>query len=144
MLNGVALLVASGFGLLALAADAAFCVASCAVFLAWLTCGRPMTIAGRAIGEETTHDPVWTLDDTRAHLDWQAEQDLLCPGCHLPRDETMRDDTDPHAPKYIAEAVVCNACAERGASARAAADDNDGRGMDGWMWTIGQRANGRS
>jgi hypothetical protein len=56
----------------------------------------------------------------------------------------MRDDDDPRAPKYVAEAVVCNACAERSAAARSAAADNDGKGMDGWMWTVGQRANGRS
>lgn len=55
----------------------------------------------------------------------------------------MRDDDDPDAPKYEAEAVVCHACAERSAASRAAHEDNQGKGMDGWMWTIGQRVNGR-
>lgn len=54
----------------------------------------------------------------------------------------MRDDSDPLAPKYEAEPVVCLACAERSSAARTATQDNEGKGMDGWYWLVRERTNG--
>jgi hypothetical protein len=49
----------------------------------------------------------------------------------------MRDpDEDPEAARWQANADVCHACAERSSAARAASEQNEGHGMDGWMWSV--------
>lgn len=52
-------------------------------------------------------------------LEWQREQSLLC-SCGHPIDETTVAD---EAPAWIAEPIVCNACAARERRSKA---DNDG------------------
>ena len=55
-------------------------------------------------------EPLWLPDDTKELLDYFREQELLCPGCGLPRDETM----DPEAEGlYRSRAMRCHACAAR-------------------------------
>lgn len=86
---------------------------------------------------EITHDPDWTLDDIRAHLDWQAEQESKCSGCGNPRDESMQ--TEERAPAYEAVPVVCWACAARDLAIRDAMEQNRGRPLNGWQWGVRQR-----
>lgn len=42
-------------------------------------------------------------------MEWQAFQELLCPGCKQPRDESMAKD----GPHYEAEPLRCRACEAR-------------------------------
>ena len=51
---------------------------------------------------------MWTSEDTQAVLDYLQERSMTCPGCGLPRDETM----DPEADGFFrARALRCHACA---------------------------------
>lgn len=60
-------------------------------------------------------EPYWLKEDTQAVLDYLREEKLRCPGCGLPRDETM----DPEAQRqYRARALRCFACEQRDAKAR--------------------------
>jgi hypothetical protein len=55
-------------------------------------------------------EPHWLENDIEAVLEYQREQDLLCPGCGNPMDQTM----DPEAQgKAIAHAIRCHYCAEK-------------------------------
>jgi hypothetical protein len=58
---------------------------------------------------ETTYSPDWTDEDVSAALDYQHERSLIC-ACGHPIDETTNPDD---ARAWIAEPVVCNACAAR-------------------------------
>jgi hypothetical protein len=69
-------------------------------------------VAGRLVRTVTTHDSDYTDDDLAAVLEWQAEQDLLCGGCRMPVTETMDPAADEDS-RYVAEPVVCHACAAR-------------------------------
>lgn len=64
---------------------------------------------------------MWTPEDREAALAWQAEEQLKCPGCGLPRDETMVDEDA--APFYVVEEVTCHACATRDLVSDAAQQD---------------------
>lgn len=50
-------------------------------------------------------------EDREAALEWLTEDALRCPGCALPRDETMVNEDD--APFYEVHAITCHACAMR-------------------------------
>jgi hypothetical protein len=43
-------------------------------------------------------------------LDYLRERKLVCPGCGLPRDETMDPEAEGH---FISRFVICHACAAR-------------------------------
>jgi hypothetical protein len=60
-------------------------------------------------------EPWFTEEDTELALEWQREKDLECPGCGLPRDETMQKDHHDH---YTASALRCHACAARDRKAK--------------------------
>jgi hypothetical protein len=60
-------------------------------------------------------DPLWLPEDTRDLLDYFQEQALVCPGCGLPRDETMDPEAEMH---YRSRAMRCHACAARDREAR--------------------------
>lgn len=68
--------------------------------------GRPWPQSG---------EPLFTEEDTDAVLEWQREQNLKCPGCGLPRDETMQKEHQGH---YKASSLRCHACAERDRAAK--------------------------
>lgn len=55
-------------------------------------------------------EPLFLQADTEAVLAWQEYQDQLCPGCGLPRDETMRKEHQNH---YEGGVLRCHACAAR-------------------------------
>lgn len=79
---------------------------------------------------ETRTDPEFLPDDTEAVLEWQREQALLCPGCGLPRDETMSKEASD---AYKARSLRCHACATRG---RKAASVQDQKGTEGLYFTV--------
>lgn len=73
-------------------------------------------------------EPLFTEEDTLAVLEWQREQSLLCPGCGLPRDETMAKERQFDF--YDARAVRCHACAARDRKARQfTKQDHDDAGL---------------
>jgi hypothetical protein len=55
-------------------------------------------------------DPLWLAEDTEAVLEYLREKALTCPGCGLPRDETMSREAEEH---YRSRAFRCHACAAR-------------------------------
>lgn len=55
-------------------------------------------------------EPLYLADDAEAVLDLLRERALLCPGCGLPRDETMDREAEQ---RYRSRAVQCHACAAR-------------------------------
>lgn len=74
-------------------------------------------------------EPLYLPEDLEAVLEWQQEQDLLCPGCGQPRDETM----DPELQNaYRARALRCHACA---AKARKAASFGD-KGLEAMFFSV--------
>ena len=64
---------------------------------------------GRLAWSETIESPEWTDDDRDSHLEWQAEQRLIC-SCGHPLDESTDDE---HRAAWIAETVTCWACAAK-------------------------------
>lgn len=60
-------------------------------------------------------EPEWLQEDAQAVLDLMLEEQMLCPGCGLPRDETMDKEADG---RYRARAQRCHACAARENKAR--------------------------
>lgn len=55
-------------------------------------------------------EALWTSDDAAAILELLREKSMLCPGCGLPRDETM----SPEAERlYTSRAFRCHACKAR-------------------------------
>jgi hypothetical protein len=58
---------------------------------------------------------LWLTEDTQAVLDYLREKALTCPGCGLPRDETMDPEADMH---YRSRALRCFACLAREREAR--------------------------
>jgi hypothetical protein len=75
---------------------------------------------GRVVGEG---EPLWTRDDAQAVLEYLREKALLCPGCGLPRDETMDPEAEGH---FTSRALRCHACAARERAAKKFAMQNDG------------------
>jgi hypothetical protein len=55
-------------------------------------------------------EPLWLPEDAQAVLDYFREESLTCPGCGLPRDETMTPEAEDH---YRSRAMRCHACAAR-------------------------------
>lgn len=55
-------------------------------------------------------EPLFTDDDIEAVLEHIRYQKMLCPGCGMPRDETMHQDAWN---EYEGHAVRCQACAAR-------------------------------
>lgn len=53
-------------------------------------------------------EPWFLEEDTDAVLEWQRAKDSACPGCGLPREETM--DKQAHD-RYTTSVVRCHACA---------------------------------
>lgn len=80
-------------------------------------------------GWVTEQESDWSIDDLRWALDWQAEQDIKCPGCGSPRDETMVDEDD--APLYDVIDLVCWRCRASGLAAQDAAESNGGKSPPG-------------
>lgn len=80
---------------------------------------------------------MWTAEDREWALAWQAEQDLVCPGCGLPRDETMVNEED--APFYEVVSLACHACKARDLAARDAAENNGGKSPPGRFYTVKER-----
>lgn len=56
----------------------------------------------------------------------------------------MPDEDDPHPPRYVAEPLVCLACAETEAAAAALVEENGGQALRGFKWSVAQVPNGRS
>ena len=56
------------------------------------------------------NEPLWLRGDLETALDWLREEDLICPGCGNPRDETMEREAEG---QYHSRALVCHACAVR-------------------------------
>lgn len=52
----------------------------------------------------------WLQEDAEAVFAWIREQHLRCPGCGLPRDETMQHEGEV---QYRSRAFQCQACAAR-------------------------------
>lgn len=70
-----------------------------------------------------------------AVLEWQREQDLLCPGCGHPRDETM----DPEAQdRYDSKALRCFACAAKERAAEKFTK-HERPNLAGLYFTVGRR-----
>lgn len=65
---------------------------------------------GRIFMSTTTLEPFFLEEDTEAVLEYMQEKALECPGCGLPRDETMAIEATFG---YAAEPVRCHACAAR-------------------------------
>lgn len=78
-------------------------------------------------------EPLYLADDTEAVLEWQREQALLCPGCGLPRDETMNKEAQD---AYKSHALRCHACAAR---SRAAEKFAAQKGSDGGLYFTTER-----
>lgn len=55
-------------------------------------------------------EPLWLTQDAEDVLEYFREQALRCPGCGLPRDETMDPEAENH---YRTRALRCHACAAR-------------------------------
>lgn len=55
-------------------------------------------------------EPLWLHEDAEAVFEYLREKALTCPGCGLPRDETMSPDAERH---YRSRAMRCHACAAR-------------------------------
>jgi hypothetical protein len=56
-------------------------------------------------------------------LEYLREKALLCPGCGLPRDETMDPEAEGH---FTSRALRCHACAARERAAKKFAMQKDG------------------
>lgn len=56
-------------------------------------------------------------------LDYLREEKLICPGCGLPRDETMDPEAQMH---YRARSLRCFACEQRDVKAKQVAKSPDG------------------
>jgi len=68
---------------------------------------------GRVVG---LGQPQWLEGDWEAALDWQAKENLKCPGCGNPQTECMADEDD--APVYEVEVRRCHACKVKGIEER--------------------------
>jgi hypothetical protein len=55
-------------------------------------------------------EALWLAEDAQAVLDYLREKALACPGCGLPRDETMDPEAVDH---YRSRTLRCHACAAR-------------------------------
>ena len=73
-------------------------------------------------------EPLYLPDDMEAVLEMQREEDLFCPGCGQPRDETMDKEAQD---AYESHALRCHACA---ACERKAATFV--KGTEGLMFTV--------
>lgn len=69
-------------------------------------------LLGRVMAEG---EPLWLREDTQAVLEYLREKSLLCPGCGLPRDETMDPEAEGH---FASKALRCHACAARERAAK--------------------------
>ena len=56
-------------------------------------------------------EPLFLEEDTLAVLEWQKEKAAQCPGCGLPRDETMSKEAQDGI--YESKPFRCHACAAR-------------------------------
>lgn len=63
----------------------------------------------------------------------QREEDLLCPGCGLPRDETMSKEAQD---AYQSRVLRCHGCAARERMAGMVAKQ---KGTEGMLFTIERR-----
>lgn len=81
---------------------------------------------GRVVGEG---EPLWLPEDRDAAIAvWQEKQ--LTHSCGQPLDVSADPSSDG---KYVAEPVVCHACAARDHASRAHAKDGD---MAGVIWEV--------
>lgn len=55
-------------------------------------------------------ESLWLREDAEAILEYLREKAMTCPGCGLPRDETMDPAAERH---YRSRALRCHACAAR-------------------------------
>lgn len=88
-------------------------------------------------GWVTEEESDWSTADLQSALDWQAEQDALCPGCHSPSYETMVHEED--APVYDVVSLVCWRCRAKGLAAESAAESNGGRSPVGRYYLANPR-----
>jgi len=75
-------------------------------------------------------EPEWLREDTEAVLEHFREKARLCPGCGLPRDETMSPDSEG---RYRSRPFRCHACAAR---ARESAKFTDPKTSGGLYFTV--------
>lgn len=79
----------------------------------------------------TVADPLFDDEDTATAIEYVREKVLSCPGCGLPRDETMLKEAQF---AYEASAIRCHACAARDrAASQYTAQEHDSAGL---MFTI--------
>jgi predicted RNA-binding Zn-ribbon protein involved in translation (DUF1610 family) len=72
-------------------------------------------------------EQLWQPEDTLAVLAYLREEDLECPGCGLPREETMDRESDG---RYRGHPIRCHACAARERTRdRFSARPSDGAGL---------------
>ena len=78
-----------------------------------MTLGVPRSVLlGRVVRDGESS---WLREDTEAVLEYLREKALICSGCGLPRDETMRPDAEDH---FSSRALRCHACAARDREAK--------------------------
>lgn len=80
----------------------------------------------------TTHEPLFTPDDRDELLALTAEEDVACPGCGLPLDETT-DESHPWT--YDSHHAVCIACEEKAEYMKPLAGE-DGRLPPGMLVSV--------
>jgi hypothetical protein len=95
------------------------------------TAGIPRSVfLGRVVG---VGEPLWSEDDRRAALEWQAYKKALCPGCNRPRSESFAVEMFDH---YDVTPLVCHACAARDQRAHNEYRENNGRPLHGRFYAV--------
>lgn len=76
---------------------------------------------GRLSYAVTTHEPLFSQDDTDAALERAAEKAIECPGCGQPVDEAWPQDPDAleaERVRWKAEPIKCAPCSARDSAKR--------------------------